>query len=88
MRGGRGVTFPIGNLPGDWVRDAVCPSYPDVDFFSAKGRHVSEAKAVCAQCPVTAECLAYSQQAPVCVEGVWGGLSPSERRALRTAAAA
>ena len=41
----------------------------------------AEAKSVCAVCEVTAECLAEGMRTKS--EGVWGGLNPDERKALR-----
>ncbi|WP_236706559.1 WhiB family transcriptional regulator, partial [Frankia sp. ACN1ag] len=45
-------------------------------------RQVEEAKAVCARCAVTADCLAWALDTGQ-DSGVWGGLSEDERRALR-----
>lgn len=42
------------------------------------------AKQFCTRCPVVDVCLAYALEANE-LEGVWGGLSPSERTAMRTA---
>ena len=44
------------------------------------------AKAVCSGCPVRVECLAYALAEPQ-LQGVWGGTSDTERRALRRHAA-
>jgi len=43
---------------------------------------VAEAKAVCRRCPVSGECLAWALASGQ-DDGVWGGLSEDERRALR-----
>ena len=42
-----------------------------------------QAKALCGMCPVKKECLIY---AVVAIEpfGIWGGLSPAERKTLRS----
>lgn len=42
------------------------------------------AKQLCNQCPVKDACLEYALKAPE-VHGVWGGLSPKERWAMRNA---
>jgi WhiB family redox-sensing transcriptional regulator len=43
---------------------------------------IEQAKAVCAGCPVLAECRAWALDNPKLAEfGVWGGLSEDERRA-------
>ncbi|MFJ8431311.1 WhiB family transcriptional regulator [Kitasatospora sp. NPDC094019] len=40
-----------------------------------------EAKAVCGRCPVSRECLDWALN--VAVEGIWGGTTETERRAIR-----
>lgn len=39
---------------------------------------VAEAKAVCATCPVIAECRTYAREVRE-TEGIWGGETPEER---------
>jgi WhiB family redox-sensing transcriptional regulator len=53
-------------------------------FFPAKGGSTAQPKAVCRLCPVQAECLQYALDNPV--DGVWGGTTVRERRALVAAA--
>ena len=51
--------------------------YPaERDFAS-----VREAKAICRECPVTAECLEHAIESGE-VYGIWGGMGPKERRML------
>jgi len=57
---------------------------PEV-FFPEKGGSVREAKAVCAGCPVRAQCLEHALAHDERF-GVWGGLSERERRRLKTTA--
>ena len=66
------------------VRAACSGMDPDL-FFPERGDviGVARAKAVCASCPVTAECLQYALEAKE-KQGVWGGLSGQERRAIRS----
>jgi WhiB family redox-sensing transcriptional regulator len=45
---------------------------------------IASAKAICATCPVRSECLAFARLAR-CKTGVWGGLTPLERRRLARA---
>lgn len=65
-----------------WVAEAVCAQVdPDLwypDHILASG----PAKALCATCPVQAECLtaALDQDEQY---GVWGGTTPRDRRKLR-----
>ena len=42
------------------------------------------AKELCNKCPVREACLAYALKAPE-THGVWGGLAPKERQAMRNA---
>jgi WhiB family redox-sensing transcriptional regulator len=42
----------------------------------------ARAKAVCARCPVAADCLAYAEKTHVQF-GIWGGLTENDRRKLR-----
>lgn len=49
-------------------------------FFSENSaKRIAQAKALCAQCPVIAECLAIGMD---CEFGIFGGLTPSERKVL------
>jgi WhiB family transcriptional regulator, redox-sensing transcriptional regulator len=43
---------------------------------------LAAAKAVCARCPVQAECLGHALASGP-VHGIWGGMSEEERRLLR-----
>ena len=52
-----------------------------------KGASTREAKAVCRNCPVWAECLGYALERDEAF-GIWGGLSPRERRHLKLQAVA
>jgi hypothetical protein len=52
--------------------------FPDSDDLAG----ISRAKAVCATCPVAAECLTWAIESNQ-PEGIWGGHTPKERRAIR-----
>lgn len=69
-----------------WKRRAVCRGSDTRLFFSEKGNdavaNVRDAKAVCAECPVTMECADYGVKYGHGV-GVWGGLTPKELRRWR-----
>lgn len=79
--------------PGEWVADAACRALPDPDLMWPTARpgtplydrQVEAARAVCAGCPVRAECLSHALA--VGEQGVWGGTDEDERRALNRAAA-
>ena len=65
-----------------------CANYPDAFFHddatsSAGPRwNYQIAKKLCADCPIRLECLEYALAADE-EYGVWGGLSPVERRQLK-----
>ena len=75
----------LGTLPHlAWMDDAACQEHPEVSFFPAKGQSTRPAKSICAGCLVRAECLDFAMQHDAFgFDGVWGGLSPLERKALR-----
>lgn len=69
-----------------WMTDAACkgvypknPEDPDI-FFPEQGKSAEWARAICADCPVKAQCLEYGLWDS---EGVFGGSTDAERRALR-----
>src|SRR6202042_1689620 len=82
-----------------WQDDAACRGKEVVLFFGPDGERQPEreirerkAKAVCAACPVRAECLNYAVSRPE-KYGTWGGLNEDEpsaerRRRMRRANAA
>jgi WhiB family redox-sensing transcriptional regulator len=78
--------------PPAWTAEAICAQVVDPDlFFPDKGANSPAAKAVCRRCPVRQKCLDYAldfesgaagtatSNAQV---GIYGGLSPRERRAI------
>lgn len=54
-------------------------------FFPERGNRISPALAICAGCPVVAECRAEAESTPIEREGVWGGGTGRERRREREA---
>lgn len=69
-----------------WMRDALCRQVDVGEVFYPDSRgNAREAKQLCRQCPVIADCLAYALEHDEAF-GIWGGLGPRERRALRRAA--
>ena len=85
---GDGIDFLDAFSVPVWTKDAVCASSPWPDrWFSENAHDVDVAKAYCESCPVKAECL---QRALDVQEefGIFGGLTPQERRDLETEAAA
>ena len=65
-----------------WQEQANCLGVDPDLFFPERGASTREAKSVCSNCEVRADCLEY---ALVNGEkfGIWGGLSERERRRLR-----
>lgn len=83
--GATGGTGPA--VDRNWRDRAACRS-EDPELFFPVGDdgpaavQVAEAKAVCARCPVVAECLSFALVA--LSEGMAGGLTVEERRGLRS----
>jgi WhiB family redox-sensing transcriptional regulator len=65
-----------------WREDAACRGVDTDVFFPATDEEAEEAKAICASCPVRKECLEFALQTRQ-EDGVWGGLTETERRRLR-----
>jgi WhiB family redox-sensing transcriptional regulator len=68
-----------------WREAAACLDVVgEVSFFPNREdlAAIAQAKAVCATCPVAAECLTWAIETNQS-EGVWGGHTPRERRAIR-----
>ena len=70
-------------MTDDWRSDAACLGVDPDLFFPERGGDGRGAKAVCAECPVTAECLDF---ALINSEkfGIWGGKSERERGRIRS----
>lgn len=73
--------------PEPWMEEAACRNHPDPDaFFRELPRNPSLERhaeyratiAICASCPVTANCLAYALEYRC--EGIWAGTTEHERR--------
>lgn len=71
----------MAHLSRSWTDQAACRDQPTAVFFPARGVSARHAKAICATCPVTDECLAYARAESI-TWGIWGGLSPRERQRL------
>lgn len=68
----------------DWHRKAACRGVgPDV-FFIEKGQSTGPAKALCDACEVRTSCADAGQGEEF---GVWAGMAPRARKALRRSAA-
>ena len=74
----------------DWRHRAACRDEDPELFFPLSeigpgARQTAQAKAVCARCPVRAECLDYALDNGL-DHGIYGGVTESERRTLRRTA--
>ncbi|HEY9556843.1 MAG TPA: WhiB family transcriptional regulator [Acidimicrobiales bacterium] len=67
-----------------WQRQAACRGEDPELWFPGRGASTSEAKSICAECPVADECKATGLQEK---HGIWGGLSERQRRQERSTAA-
>ena len=82
MTGGR---YRTGRKSPTWHKQAECRNYQNVDWwFSETPEHIVKATTICGRCPVAQEC------ANTAIEngetfGIWGGLTPKQRRQKRVA---
>lgn len=73
------VNFRIGEE--NWRDDAACRGLDPAKWYPHTGERNDVAKAICAGCPVRAECLEFAIAAREDF-GIWGGMSERERRKL------
>lgn len=66
----------------DWRAQAACRDMDTAIFFPETDEDAGAAKAVCASCPVQQACLDFAMKNRQ-EEGVWGGMTQTERRRLR-----
>ncbi|MFJ5779912.1 WhiB family transcriptional regulator [Streptomyces sp. NPDC093094] len=83
--------LPAAEPSADWRHRALC-SREDPELFFPIGNtglallQIEEAKAVCRRCPVIEQCRQWALESGT-HDGVWGGLSEDERRAIKRRAA-
>lgn len=71
----------------EWLREAAC-NPADAHLFASDPEDPAEpqvhlaAKEICARCPVAQQCRDFAVDQDL-TTGVWGGLSPAERKAHR-----
>ncbi|MFD7628785.1 WhiB family transcriptional regulator [Streptomyces sp. NPDC059851] len=75
-------TATASDLGTDWYEVALCAQTGPEFFFPEPGSSLREAKRLCAACEGRAGCLEYALANDERF-GVWGGLSETERLALR-----
>ncbi|MFE0453672.1 WhiB family transcriptional regulator [Streptomyces sp. NPDC058914] len=75
-----------GDHASSWRERAAC-LHEDPDLFFPIGNtgptlhQIDAAKAVCGRCPVVEQCLEWAVRVGQ-ADGIWGGMTESERRAL------
>ena len=67
------------------MRSARCLDVPNLDlFYPERGGNTKQARALCAECRVRDECLAFALEDLDAIDnGIWGGTSPRERREIK-----
>ncbi|RBQ21545.1 WhiB family transcriptional regulator [Spongiactinospora rosea] len=81
-----------------WQQRGICWGHEDPDLWfpsvadfkgyrDAGHAAYSDARVICARCPVWRQCREYALEAGE-EDGMWGGLTPRERRAIRQSRAA
>ncbi len=68
-----------------WREAAACIDVTyQVSFFPSKEDllGIAKAKAICATCPVSDQCLSWAIESNQ-TEGIWGGHTQNERRTIR-----
>ena len=81
----RGPDTLTTDLVADWKSRAACAGYPNDLFFpigDVNEGTIEKAKAICAVCPVTDDCLQYALETNQ-RNGIWAGTTEEERRSLR-----
>jgi len=68
-----------------WQDQALCREVDPELYFPGKGAkdQARKARAVCGWCRVCAECRAYALEDVTLTEGIFGGMTPTERRRAR-----
>lgn len=94
MTGPATTIFTPATDDDSWRDDAACLDMPGDVFFPVRGNsrkddptydaQIAEAKAICAGCPVRVDCLDWALATGQAF-GIWGGLTPDERRPLQKA---
>ena len=77
----------LANAEYGWRAEALCRDTDPELFFpigttGAALAQIEQARAVCRQCPVQADCLDFALTTNQ-DSGIWGGTSEEERRVLR-----
>lgn len=75
------------DLMDEVVGMPACANFPDAYFPEQEGyvsyTNLQGAKQMCSECPIRLQCLQFALKHPQ--QGIWGGLTASERRHLKRA---
>lgn len=75
----------LRRLRPEWHRHAACVGVAVEVFFPVRGQAPTEARTICATCPVREQCLAEALDDPGLDFGIRGGMSPRQRKRMRAA---
>jgi WhiB family redox-sensing transcriptional regulator len=74
-------------MNGDWQESARCAQTDPELFFPEKGHNATRARRICFACPVRVPCLEAALGGASAWHGIdvgiWGGLTPRERQAIK-----
>lgn len=76
----------LDGAPGSWAADAACKGQTDV-MFPSLGGNATEARQLCARCPVAVECDRWAATVPASQRGVIAGTTERHRAKIRKYAA-
>jgi hypothetical protein len=82
-------TIPAAPKGDHWALDGLCAQSDPWLWYPGKGQGdaIAKAKHICSTCPVCTECLGAALEGNE-THGIWGGMTPGERRALKRGSAA
>jgi WhiB family redox-sensing transcriptional regulator len=72
----------LTRMLGSWAEQARCAGTDPEIFFPPRKDPGTEARKMCAACPVRSPCLEYALEADE-RSGIWGGQDEDQRRILR-----
>ena len=77
----RKAAATLNEAAEDWSTRAACKGLDPSIFYPPTDEEADEAKAICATCPVQADCLEHAIELRE-KNGVWGGATERERRRM------
>lgn len=75
------ASYGLTNPDMSWQNRAAC-ARSRIDMFPTTTDGIDAAKALCALCPVVGPCQDYAMANDI-ADGVWGGLSETDRRRIK-----